>query len=97
MKIKIKDGLGRRICTEVRRPDPQAVLVMEEGVEYEVTNEELHTLLACGYFELKNVQVNDQIAKAVYPDTIVYEKKEEKPVVKQAPQGVAAAKVAMKG
>lgn len=75
MKIKVKDGLGRRVCTEIKRPDPEAVLVIEEGKEYEVTNEELHTLMLCNYFELKNVEVDNQIAKAVYPDSIVYEPK----------------------
>lgn len=78
MKIKVKDGKGKRVCTEIKRPDPEAVLVIEEDKEYTVTNEELNTLVVAGYFDLKDVVIDSKHAKSVYPDSVVYEE-EAKP------------------
>jgi hypothetical protein len=74
MKIKVKDGKGTRIITEIKRPDPQAVLVLKEEIELEVSNSELHTLVELGYVNLVNVELigSDKQIKNVYPDTILF-------------------------
>lgn len=74
MKIKVKDGKGKRVVTEIKRPDPQAVLVLEEDKEYDVTNEELNLLIECEYVHLRNVTLvgEERQIKAVYPDSITY-------------------------
>lgn len=72
MKVKIKDGLGTRIITEVKRPDPQAVLVIEEEKEYEVTLPELHKIVDLKYVKAENILVDGKKLKSVYPDSIVF-------------------------
>ena len=72
MKIVVKDGKGRRVVTEFRRPDPAAVLIVDEEVEVDVTNAELNLLVTLGYFRLENVVIDGSVATAVYPDAIVY-------------------------
>lgn len=85
MIIKVKDGKDFRIVTEIKRPDPQAVLIIKENKEIEVSNEELHTLISLGYVDVKNVTVISEgktlIVKAVYPDAIVYEKPIDTPKI----------------
>lgn len=92
MKFKVKDGKGKRVCTEIKRHDPAAVLVFDENCETEVSNEELHLLVTLGYIELKNVTMHGsdegKVVKAVYPDAVVFDE-----VKKAAPEVVAPAVV----
>lgn len=87
MKIKVKDGKGKRIVTEIKRPEPQAILVFKEEEEFEVSNEELHTLIELEYVHLRDVNIVGTAAplKAVYPDAVVFHE-EAKMVAKPAPE-----------
>lgn len=94
MKIKVKDGKGKRVVTEIKRPDPQAVLIVEEDKEIEVTNEELNILVVLEYISIGNTVIvgtdSGKVIQAVYPDAIVFaEQKQEKkktPEVKEEPK-----------
>ena len=87
MKIKINDGKGKRIVTEIKRPDPKAVLIIEEGQEIELTNAELNTLIVLKYVELQSVSILGEdagkVIESVYPNAIVY-KEPKIPVAKKA-------------
>lgn len=70
MKLLVKDGLGKRIVTEIKRPDPEAVLILEEDKEIDVTVEELFILVDLEYVKLKHVKVDGQDVSSIYPDAI---------------------------
>lgn len=76
LKIIVKDGKGRRIVTEIKRPDPIAILILDENVPTEVEVEELHLLITLGYVALPNVKIIDDDGtlvglKAVYQEAVV--------------------------
>ena len=73
VNITVSDGKGRRICTEIKRADPAAILVIEEGVAYEVTLEELNTLVTAGYLSLADTDIDGHTAIHSYPDALVFD------------------------
>lgn len=59
-KIIIVDGKGRRVVTEIRRPDPAAVLVIDERVPFVASDREIQILLDLGYVKLDAIYIVDE-------------------------------------
>jgi len=57
--LVVKDGRGRRVVTEIKRPDPEAVLVIDEGKPFDVTDAEIQRLIDLGYFKLESIWLVD--------------------------------------
>ena len=97
MKIKVKYCKGKRIVTEIKRPDPAAVLVIDEDKDIEVSTPELFLIVDLKYAEASAIVADGKQVKSVYPDTVVFvqPKTEEKPVAKTDEKPVA--KVEKKG
>lgn len=72
MKVIVKDLKGDRIVTEIKRPDPEAVLVLKEGIEFDLSNIELFRLVHLAYVNIKDVLVDGKKVVSVYPDSITF-------------------------
>jgi len=89
MKLTFKDGKGRRVVTEVKRPDPAAVLVLEEEKEYDIEIGELFIVVDLGYVKTSDMIVDTKKVINVYPDAIKFDEEEfkaRKPLVQTPPK-----------
>ena len=84
MKLKVKDGKGKRVITEVKRPDPHAVLIIEEEKEVEVSVKDLYVVVTLKYVKVENIVVDGKKVKSVYPDSIVFGEEVAVPVQEKA-------------
>jgi hypothetical protein len=65
MKLVLKTAGVKIFATEIKRPHPEAILVIESGKEFECTEGELITLVQTGYFSAGEVDIVGQPLKKI--------------------------------